>query len=35
MRKIGFKDVALVPPPEDGYEQHIYGKRVMVRGIAV
>jgi len=35
MRKIGFKDVALVAPPEDGYEQHIYGKRVMVRGVAV
>jgi hypothetical protein len=34
MRKIGFRDVALVPPPEDGYEQHLYGKRVMVSGIA-
>jgi hypothetical protein len=35
MRHIGFTDVALVPPPADGYEQHLYGKRVMVRGVAV
>jgi len=35
MRQIGFTDVALVPPPDDGYEQHLYGKRVMVRGVAV
>ncbi|MGE4073444.1 MAG: class I SAM-dependent methyltransferase [Lysobacterales bacterium] len=34
MRNIGFRDVALVPPPENGYEQHLYGKRVMVRAIA-
>lgn len=34
MRKIGFRDVALVEPPVDGYEQHLYGKRVMVRGVA-
>ena len=34
MQKIGFRDVALVPPPDDGYEQHLYGKRVMVRGVA-
>ena len=34
MRHIGFTDVALVPPPADGYEQHLYGKRVMVRGVA-
>lgn len=34
MRQIGFRDVALVPPPADGYEQHLYGKRVMVRGVA-
>lgn len=34
MQKIGFRDVALVPPPADGYEQHLYGKRVMVRGVA-
>lgn len=34
MRHIGFRDVALVPPPADGYEQHLYGKRVMVRAIA-
>lgn len=34
MRKIGFRDVALIEPPADGYEQHLYGKRVMVRGVA-
>jgi tRNA (mo5U34)-methyltransferase len=34
MRHIGFRDVALIPPPADGYEQHLYGKRVMVRGVA-
>lgn len=34
MRKIGFRDVELVPPPADGYEQHLHGKRVMVRAVA-
>jgi tRNA (mo5U34)-methyltransferase len=34
MRHIGFRDVELIPPPADGYEQHLYGKRVMVRGVA-
>lgn len=31
LQAIGFTDVALVPPPADSYEQHVYGKRVMVR----
>jgi SAM-dependent methyltransferase len=31
LQAIGFRDVALVPPPADGYEQHVCGKRVMVR----
>lgn len=34
LRRIGFVDVALVEPPEDAYEQHRYGKRVMVRASA-
>lgn len=32
MQKVGFRDVAVVPPPADGYEQLRYGKRVMVLG---
>jgi len=32
MEKVGFKDVAVVPPPEDAYEQLRFGKRVMVMG---
>jgi len=32
MRKIGFARVELVPPPADGYEQLVHGKRVMVAG---
>jgi SAM-dependent methyltransferase len=34
MRKVGFRDVALVAPPPDAYEQHRYGKRVMAIGRA-
>ena len=34
MEKVGFRDVALVPPPDGAYEQHRYGKRVMAVGIA-
>jgi SAM-dependent methyltransferase len=29
LRKVGFREVALVPPPDGAYEQHRYGKRVM------
>ena len=32
MRKVGFRDVALVTPPGDGYEQHRHGKRVLAAG---
>lgn len=32
MHKVGFRDVALVPVPADGYEQHRHGKRVMAVG---
>jgi hypothetical protein len=32
MRKVGFSRVELVPPPADGYEQLVHGKRVMVAG---
>lgn len=32
MEAIGFKDVHLVKPPDGAYEQHRYGKRVMVAG---
>jgi tRNA (mo5U34)-methyltransferase len=32
MRKVGFREVELVPPHEGAYEQHLYGKRVMVMG---
>lgn len=32
MRKVGFSRVELLEPPADGYEQHLYGKRVMVAG---
>ncbi len=32
MRKVGFRDVALVEVPADGYEQHRHGKRVMAVG---
>lgn len=31
LSRLGFVDIALVPPPEDGYEQLRFGKRVMVR----
>jgi hypothetical protein len=34
MRKVGFREVALVAPPEGAYEQHRYGKRVMAIGRA-
>jgi tRNA (mo5U34)-methyltransferase len=34
MRKVGFREVALVPPPDGAYEQHRYGKRVMAVGRA-
>jgi SAM-dependent methyltransferase len=30
LRKVGFANVCLVEPPADAYEQHRYGKRVMV-----
>ncbi len=32
LEKCGFRDVAVVPPDEDAYEQHRYGKRVVVAG---
>ena len=32
MRAIGFREVRLVEPPADAYEQHRFGKRVMVAG---
>lgn len=32
MEKVGFDRVELIPPPADAYEQHRYGKRVMVAG---
>jgi hypothetical protein len=32
MQKVGFDRVELIAPPEDAYEQHRYGKRVMVAG---
>lgn len=32
MRKVGFVDVALITPPDDGYEQHRHGKRVLAVG---
>ena len=32
MSKVGFDRVELLTPPADGYEQHVYGKRVMVAG---
>lgn len=34
MQKVGFREVALVAPPEGAYEQHRYGKRVMAIGRA-
>ncbi len=30
MEKVGFRDIEVLPPPEDGYEQLVHGKRVMV-----
>ncbi len=32
MTKAGFRDVGLIAPPEDGYEQHRHKKRVMAIG---
>lgn len=32
MRKVGFREVEIIAPPADAYEQHRYGKRVMVMG---
>lgn len=32
MEAIGFRDVHVVKPPDGAYEQHRYGKRVMVAG---
>lgn len=32
MRKVGFDRVDLLEPPENAYEQHRFGKRVMVAG---
>jgi hypothetical protein len=32
MRKIGFRRVEVLPPPDNAYEQLRYGKRVMVAG---
>lgn len=32
MRRTGFSSVAVLQPPGDGYEQHRFGKRVMVAG---
>jgi len=32
MRKVGFDRVELLKPPENSYEQHRFGKRVMVAG---
>ena len=34
MRKVGFREVALVAPPDGAYEQHRFGKRVMAIGRA-
>ena len=34
MEKVGFRDVQVLPVPEDGYEQLRHGKRVMVAGYA-
>ncbi|MEM9530804.1 MAG: DUF1698 domain-containing protein [Pseudomonadota bacterium] len=33
MHKVGFREVKLLEPPPDAYEQHRYGKRVMVAGL--
>jgi hypothetical protein len=30
LRKVGFREAAVLPPPEQAYEQLRYGKRVMV-----
>lgn len=30
MEKVGFRDIEVLPPPADGYEQLVHGKRVMV-----
>lgn len=30
LEKVGFRDVEVLPPPADAYEQLLYGKRVMV-----
>jgi hypothetical protein len=32
MEKVGFRDVQLIAPPDDAYEQHRFGKRVMAMG---
>ena len=32
MQKVGFRDVALISPPEHAYEQHRHGKRVLAAG---
>ncbi len=32
MEKVGFQDVRLIAPPDDAYEQHRFGKRVMAMG---
>ncbi len=32
MKKVGFDSVELIAPPADAYEQHRYGKRVVVAG---
>ena len=32
MRKVGFKDVSLITPAEDAYEQHLHQKRVVAVG---
>jgi len=32
MQRVGFRDVALINPPDDGYEQHRHRKRVLAVG---
>ena len=32
MEQVGFDRVELIPPPDGAYEQHRFGKRVMVAG---
>jgi SAM-dependent methyltransferase len=34
LSRIGFRDIEVLAPPPDAYEQHRYGKRVMVKAVA-